>query len=356
MRRPSFLRGATGTAFVRYLARRGALSVVVILGVVVIVFFLSHVVPANPAGLWAGPRAREADLLRARAELHLDDPLPVQFYHYLADLFAGNFGVSLRTHSPVLADLGQSLPATFELITAALGLAIVVGIPLGVVAGIRRGTWVDHGSRIAAIGGVSVPSFWLAVVLQLVFVSWLGLLPISGYVSDYLLIAYPVRRITGSVLLDALLQGNFAVFFDGLRHMVLPAVTLAAYPIGLVARMVRTMMIEALGENYVRTARAYGLPRNLIHYRYALKNAISPAIVALGLSFAYSLIGAFLIENIFSWPGVGRYAYLSVVTFDYPAILAISVVVSIFYVVVNLGVDLIQAVLDPRIVLAKGAT
>ena len=356
MRPPTQLRGAVGTAFAWYLVRRVALSLVVVVGVVVIVFFLSRVVPADPAGLWAGPRARQTDLERARAELHLDDPLPVQFYHYMADLVSGNLGVSIRTHNPVLTDLSQALPPTFELITASLLLAIVIGIPIGVVSGIRRGSWVDHGFRIFAIGGVSIPSFWLAVVLQLFFVTWLGLLPISGYVSESVRIANPVHPITGSVLLDSFLQGNFAVFFDGLRHLVLPAVTLAAYPIGLVARMVRTMMIEAMGENYIRTARAYGLPPRLIHYRYALKNAIAPAIVALGLAFAYSLIGAFLIENIFSWPGVGRFAYLSVVSFDYPAILGITLVVSIFYVLVNLGVDVLQSFLDPRVVLAKEGT
>lgn len=356
MARGGGAQGAFGVAFARFLARRLGFSLLVIFGVIVIVFFLSRIVPADPAALWAGPHARAEDLARARAELHLADPPPVQFVFYVRNLVAGDLGVSIRTHNPVLADIGALFPATFELIAAALVLAIVVGIPLGVVSGIRRGSALDHVSRVASIAGVSIPIFWLAVVLQLVFVTGLGLLPVSGRVSESVQIANPVHRITGFFLLDALLQGNSAVFLDGLWHLVLPALTLAAYPIGLVSRMVRTMMIEVLGENYIRTARAFGLPARLVHYRYALKNALAPAVVVLGLSFAYSLVGAFLVENIFAWPGLGRYAYLSVVSFDYPAILGTAIVVAAFYVVVNLGVDLVQSALDPRVVLGKGAS
>lgn len=350
------LRGASGLAFARFLARRLGLSLLVIFGVVVIVFFLSRVVPADPAALWAGPHARADDIARARAELHLDDPGPVQFGYYLRNLLLGNLGVSIRTHNPVVADMADRFPATFEVILAALVLAVLVGIPLGVVSGIRRGSVVDHASRMVSIAGVSLPTFWLAVVLQLVFVASLGILPVSGRVSESIRIGNPVNRITGFLLLDALLQGNGPVFLDGMWHLILPAVTLAAYPVGLVARMVRTMMIEVLGENYIRTARAYGLPSRLIHYRYALKNAVAPAVVSLGLAFAYSLVGAFLIENIFAWPGLGQYAFLSVVSFDYPAILGTAIVVAVFYVLVNLGVDLLQSALDPRVVLAKEAT
>lgn len=353
MAKPRRTRGTAAGAYARFILRRALLSFLVVVGVVIIVFFLARVIPADPAGLWAGPHATPDALARAREELHLNDPLPTQFYYYLRGLLSGDLGVSLRTHQPVVVDLAQTLPRTLELITAALLLALVLGIPLGVVAAIRQGSWVDHGTRFFAIGGVSLPSFWLAVLLQLVFVSSLGLLPSNGYVSDTVLIAYPLRRITGSAFLDSLIQGNLPVLVDWFRHLILPAVTLASYPIGLVARMVRTMMIEVLGENYIRTAKAYGLPMRFIYYRYALKNAIAPAIVALGLSFAYSLTGAFLVESIFAWPGIGNYAWYSAVSFDYPAILGVALVVAIFYVVVNLAVDLIQAFLDRRIVLQK---
>lgn len=353
MARGSGTAGLAGGAFARFMIRRVLLALLVILGVVVITFFLSRVVPANPASLWAGVHATPQAIAQARAELHLDDPLPIQFGYYLTGIFRGDLGVSIRSHNPVLVDIEIKLPATLELITASLLLAIVVGIPLGVLAGIRRGKWPDHVTRFLAVGGVALPSFWLAVIFQMLFSQIFGVLPLQGRFDDSLALAYPLRTITGFLTLDALLQGNPIRFVDAVTHLVLPSLTLALYPIGLVARMVRTMMVEVLGENYIRTAKAYGLPARLIHYRYALKNAIAPAIVAVGLSFAYELTGAFLIENIFVWNGIGQYAFLSVLSFDYPAILGTTIIVAIFYVVVNLIVDLIQSFLDPRVVLTK---
>ena len=353
MARRSRRGGAAGGAFARFLIRRALLAILVLLGVVVITFLLARVVPAIPAGLWGGVLATPQDLARATAELHLDDPLPVQFWYYMTGLVQGDLGVSIRLHSPVLSDIAAKLPATLELITASLLLALVIGIPLGVYAGVKRGKWPDHLTRFLAVGGVSLPSFWLAVVLEMVFVGELHLLPAGGRFSVVLYIAVPIGTITGFLTVDSLLQGNLIRFSDAVAHLILPAITLALYPIGLVARMVRTMMVEVLGENYVRTAKAYGLPARLIHYRYALKNAIAPAVVAVGLSFAYELTGAFLVENIFAWNGIGQYAFNSVLSFDYPAILGTTIVVAMFYVIVNLVVDLIQSFLDPRIVLTR---
>ncbi len=345
--------GSAGGAFARFLLFRALFAVFVVLGVVVITFFLSRVVPANVAGLWAGQHATAEQLAAAKAQLHLDDPLPLQFWYYLSGLFEGDLGTSLLTHHPVLQDIGTYLPATLELISASLLLALLIGIPLGVYAGVKRGKLPDHVTRFLSVGGVALPSFWLAIVLQMIFVNELHWLPTSGRFSVPLSISSPVSTITGFLTIDSLLQGNLIRFADAIAHLILPAVTLALYPIGLVARMVRTMMIEVLGENYVRTAKAYGLPARLIHYRYALKNAISPAIVAVGLSFAYELTGAFLVENIFSWNGIGQYAFNAVLNFDYPAVLGTTIVVAIFYVIVNLVVDVIQSFLDPRIVLTK---
>ena len=345
--------GGAGGAFVRFLLLRVAFAVLVILGVVVITFFLARVVPANVAGLWAGTHATAAQLAAAQAQLHLNDPLPIQFWYYLTGLLQGNLGVSILTHRPVAEDIARYLPATLELISASLLLALLIGIPLGVYAGVKRGRWPDHATRLLSVGGVALPSFWFAIVLQMVFVGELHWLPTSGRFSVDLAITSPIHTITGFLTIDSLLQGNLLRFGDAIAHLILPAVTLALYPIGLVARMVRTMMIEVLGENYVRTAKAYGLPARFIHYRYALKNAISPAIVAVGLSFAYELTGAFLIENIFSWNGIGQYAFNAVLNFDYPAVLGTTIVVAIFYVAVNLVVDVIQSFLDPRIVVSK---
>lgn len=346
-------RGAAGGAFARFILRRSLLAILVVLGVVVITFFLSRVVPANPAGLWAGAHATAQDLARARSELHLNDPLPVQFWYYLTGLFEGDLGTNFITHTPVAIEIATYLPATLELISAALFLALVIGIPLGVYAGVKQGKWPDHLTRFLAVGGVALPSFWFAIILQMLFVQEFHVLPSSGRFTEATALAYPMRTITGFLTIDSLLQGNLVRFGDAIVHLVLPAVTLAMYPIGLVARMVRTMMVEVLGENYIRTAKAYGLPARFIHNRYALKNAIAPAIVAVGLSFAYELTGAFLVENIFSWNGIGQYAFYGVLNSNYPTVLGTTVVVAIFYVIVNLVVDVIQSVLDPRVVLTK---
>jgi peptide/nickel transport system permease protein len=345
-------RGFPGGAFARFLVRRALLAVVVVLGVVVITFFLSRVVPADPAALWAGARPTAQDLARVRIQLHLDDPLPVQFGYYFTGLLQGDLGTSLRTKNPVLTDLASALPATLELIGYSVVLALLIGIPLGVIAGIRQGKWPDHLTRFLAVGGVAMPTFWLAVLFQILFSQTLHVLPVSGRYDPVLAITNPIPTVTGFLTIDSILAGSPIRLVDAWIHLLLPTITLALYPIGLVARMVRSMMVEVLGENYIRTARAFGLPARLIEYRYALRNAISPAVVAVGLSLAYSLTGAFLIEYIYQWNGIGQYAYLAVIDFDYPAILGVTVVVAIVYVIVNLVVDLVQALLDPRVMIA----
>ncbi len=347
---------ATGTArgaFARFLLRRVLLAVLVVLGVAIITFFLSHVIPADPAGLWAGTHATRQAIDQARAALHLDDPPYVQFWYYFTGLLQGNFGTSLLTHNPVLTDIATALPATMELIVASLLLSVAVGIPLGILAGVHQGKLPDHLTRVLAVGGVSLPSFWVAVVLQIVFNGVLHVLPLQGRFTDGIQFTFPMRTITGFLTVDSLLQGNLVRFGDAVVHLILPALVLALYPIGLVARMVRSMMVEVLGENYIRTAKAYGLPSRIIYYRYALRNAIAPALVALGLSVAYELTGAFLVEYIFVWNGIGQYAFQAVLAFDYPAILGTTIVVAVMYVVVNLIVDVVQSFLDPRIVLGR---
>lgn len=345
--------GTARGAFARFLIRRALLAILVVLGVVVITFFLSHVVPGDPAYLVAGPHATQQQIAQIRAQLHLNDLVPVQFWYYFTGLLQGNLGKSLSTGNPVLVDIEQKLPATLELITASFLLSILVGIPLGIVAGVHQGKWPDSLTRILAVGGVSLPSFWVAVVLQIVFSGTLHLVPLQGRFTDGIQISSPMHTITGFLTIDSLLQGNLVRFSDALVHLVLPSLVLAFYPIGLVARMVRTMMVEVLGENYIRTAKAYGLPARLVYYRYALRNAIAPSLVALGLSFAYELTGAFLVEYIFVWQGIGQYAFNAVLVSDYPAILGTTIVVAIMYVAVNLVVDIIQSVLDPRVTLDR---
>lgn len=332
-----------------YIAYRLMLSILVIFGVVTIVFFISRVIPSDPAALWVGAHPTVEAIEKAREELHLNEPLIKQYYCYLIGLLHGDLGISIRTHNPVAQDLKSAFSATFELILFAEFIAILIGIPLGVYSAVKKDSWLDNLSRVLAIGGVSLPTFWFGIVLQLIFFKYLHLFPLAGRVDTITMLEHPLKVITGFYLFDSLVTGNFVVFVDALKHIILPAITLAMYPIGLITRQVRSMMIEVLQENYIRTAWAYGLPKKRVYFKYALKNAIAPALITIGLSFAYTLVGAFLVELIFNWPGLGRYAAYSILSMDYPAVLGVTIVAATAYVFINLLVDLIQVCLDPRI-------
>jgi len=334
-----------------YIARRVALLVFVLFGISLVTFFLARVVPSDPAALYVGPHARPEQIQRARVELGLDKPLSTQYARYMGGLLRGDWGTSIRTHRPVLEDVKRFLPASLELVVTAIAFAAVVGIPLGAVSARYKGSVLDHGARLVSIAGVSLPSFWLALLLQIVFFRALGLLPAGGRLSVAVEQASPVHVATGFYLLDTLLSGNWPAFFSAVEHIVLPAITLAAYPLGLFTRMTRSSMVDALGQDFVRAAQAHGIPSREITFVYALKNALGPTLTVLGLIFAYCLTGAFFVELIFSWPGLGTYAVKSILSTDYPAIMAVTLVVASFYVTVNLVVDLIHASIDPRIVL-----
>jgi len=332
-----------------YVIYRILLAFVVIFFVITIVFFISHVIPSNPAALWAGAHPTPEEIERAKEELHLNDPLIVQFYYYLGGLLHGDLGISIRTHHPVAQDIASAFTATMELIIVAEIFAIVIGIALGVYSAVRKDSWIDNLARLFAISGVSLPAFWFGMVLQLLFFKQLGWLPLSGRVDTIVMLNHPLHVITGFYILDSLITGNWVVFKNALWHIILPALTLAMYPVGLITRQVRSMMIEVLQENYIRTARAYGMPNRMIYLKYALKNAISPALIVVGLSLAYTLVGAFLVEIIFNWPGLGRYATYAILSMDYPAIIGVVIIAASAYVFINLAVDLIQMYIDPRI-------
>jgi len=322
-------------------------------GVTVITFTIARVVPSEPAARWVGPRATHEQIEMAREHLGLDQPLPVQYWRYMRDLVSGDWGVSIRTHQPVLRDIRAFLPASLELCVTGMLMAIILGIPLGVFSSVHKNTFFDHGVRVLAIAAVSLPTFWLGMILQLLFFKELGILPLSGRVSMDVRWMMPFESITGFNLIDTLIAGNFTAFVDVSRHLILPALTLAAYPLGLITRMIRSSMLEVLGEEHITVGKAYGLSRRLIIYRYALKNALSPTLVVIALSFAYSLAGTFLIEAIFSWPGLGYYAALSIISVDYPAIMGVTILIAALYVFLNMAVDIIQALIDPRIKLGK---
>jgi len=332
-----------------YIVYRIILAIVVIFFVITIVFFVSHVIPSNPAALWAGAHPTPEQIEKAREQLHLDEPVIVQFYYYLSGLLHGDLGVSIRTHNPVSEDIASAFTATLELIIVAEIFAVIIGILLGVYSAVKKNTWLDNVSRLFAISGVSLPAFWFGMILQLLFFKQLGWLPLSGRVDTIVILEHPLHIITGLYIFDALITGNWPVFQNAIWHIILPAATLAMYPVGLITRQVRSMMIEVLQENYVRTARAYGIPDKMIYFKYALKNAVAPALIVVGLSLAYTLVGAFLVEIIFNWPGLGRYATYAILSMDYPAIIGVVIVAATAYVFINLAVDIIQMYLDPRI-------
>jgi peptide/nickel transport system permease protein len=336
---------------VEYLTRRLALAVLVLLSVSVITFAISRVVPSNPAALWVGPHCTKEQMAAARIKLGLDKPLHAQYLMYMSDLLHGDFGVSVKSHQPILTDLKTYLPATLELVITGMIMAVLIGIPLGVLSGARKDSLLDHASRLLAVAGVSMPTFWMGLLLQFFFFGKLNLLPLGGRVDREISLYHPVQQITGFYVIDGLISGDWPALRSTLIHLILPAFTLGTYAIGLTIRMIRSTMIEVLEEKYITAARAAGIPERTILFRLALKNAIVPTLTVLALSFVYSLTGALLVEVIFAWPGLGNYVTRAILSLDFPVIMAVTLVVTVFYVFINLILDILQTFLDPRVTL-----
>jgi peptide/nickel transport system permease protein len=333
----------------KYVLRRLMLSVLVILGVLLVTFMVSRVIPGDPARLYVGTRASEEALTDVREQLGLNDPLPLQFLRYVWSSARGDFGYSYRTKRPILEDLKVRLPATMELVIVAMILAIAIGIPTGVLAAADYGGRFDRVIRVLSIAGVSMPAFWLALLLQLVFFLWLGWLPLGGRLSQTIIFTAPIASITGFGLIDSLITGNWVAFRDAVWHIVLPAAVLATFPISLVVRMMRASMLEVLSETYVAAARAASLSEMQILFKLALKNAFVPTLTVMGLVFAFSITGAVLVEAIFLWPGVGSYMLEAILNNDVPVLFAVTLIVTLIYILVNFLVDILQTTLDPRI-------
>ncbi len=331
-----------------YFFRRLTLALFVIIGVMVITFFVSRILPADPVRLFVGARARPDVIEATRQELGLDQPLPVQFVSYVGNVLQGDFGTSFRTKRPILEDLKVFVPATLELVILSMMLAVTIGIPVGVIGAAYRGTAIDQVSRVVNIAGVSIPSFWLALILQLLFFGVLEWLPLGGRISREVAIMNPIEFITGFYIIDGILAGNWEAWRDAIWHLILPTFVLATYPISLTARMTHASMLEVLSETYIMAAEAAGLSRREILFKLALKNAIIPTLTVLGLVFAFSITGAILVEIVFSWPGLGTYVTESILAADFPVVMAVTLIVTVIYVTINLAVDLLQASLDPR--------
>ena len=294
-------------------------------------------------------RATDEVIEQKRVEFGLDRPVPVQFGRYVGAVLQGDFGISFRTKRPIADDLKVFVPATLELVIASMVLAVMIGIPVGVIGAANRGGWIDQISRVVTIAGVSIPSFWLALILQLLFFSTLDWLPLGGRIGRSFAVSNPIEQITGFYVIDGALTGNWEAWRSALWHLILPTFVLATYPISLTARMTRSSMLEVMSETYISAAQAAGLSRREILFKLALKNAIVPTLTVLGLIFAFSITGAILVEIVFSWPGLGTYVTDSILSADFPVVMAVTLIVTVMYVAINLVVDFLQAMLDPRV-------
>ena len=329
----------------RYAIRRSLTVIPVLLGVSILVFSFVHLIPGDPAVTMLGERATPEKVADVRARLGLDRPIVEQYLLYLGKVVRGDLGVSIVRGDPVMTDILRRFPATVELAVAAIVLAVLIGVPIGIVSAVWRKSFVDSLARVFALTGVSMPIFWLGVMLAWVFAVELRLLPTGARldsVADY-------EPLTHFVLLDAVLQRNWAMIPDALRHLVLPAVALATIPLAVIARMMRASMLEVLSRDFIRTADAKGLSRAVVVLRHGLRNALLPVLTVVGLQVGSLLAGAILTETIFSWPGIGRWVYESIESRDYPIVQGASLFIGVIVVMVNLFTDLLYAAVDPRI-------
>jgi ABC-type dipeptide/oligopeptide/nickel transport system permease component len=329
----------------RYLLRRLALTIPILLGVSLLVFLMLHTAGGDPASLILGARADPESLAALRHEMGLDQPLPMQYLAFLGGALRGDLGLSYRSRTPVVDEIAARFPATIELAITAMLIAVVAGALFGTLAAVRRHTIFDYASSTVVLLGVSIPTFWLGLILIIIFGLWLRWLPISGRVNPRL----GADPSTPFLPLVALLHGNFAVARDAFQHLLLPALTLAAWPAAIVARMTRASLLESLGQDYVRTARGKGLRDRTIVVRHAARNALLPVLTVAGLELGSLLGGAVVTETIFAWPGLGQLTVQAIGGRDYQMVQGVVLLLATVFVLLNLLVDLFYAVLDPRI-------
>ncbi len=329
-----------------FLLRRLIGMVAVMAGVSVITFTISHVIPADPVAAALGDHARDDQIAAFRAEYGLDKPVVEQYLIYVNGLLHGNLGISIRTRRPVADDLRDFFPATFELSLAALVVSLLIGIPAGVLSSLARNRWPDHVVRLFSLIGGSLPIFWLGLIVIGVFYTQLGWLPGGGRIGQF---TAPPRTVTGLYMLDGVLTSNLPALQSSLLHLILPACTLGYYSTAVIARMTRSSMLEVLGQDYMRTARAKGLRESVVVVRHGLRNALITTLTIIGVTFGSLLSGAVLTETIFSWPGLGRYATASAISLDFPAVMGVTLLAAVVYSLANLVVDLGYHLLDPRI-------
>jgi peptide/nickel transport system permease protein len=331
----------------RYIARRLLLALVTLALVTVVVFGITNILPGNPAEVRLGPLATPAALKAEEHRMGLDRSLPERYWTFVSGAVHGDFGTSFKTERPVASDLADRLPATLELALAATVLALMIGIPLGFVAAIRRNSLIDHVARNIAGVAAALPIFWLGLMLVFVFSYQLGWTP--GTVGRWPITQDPPPNVTGFLTIDSLLAGDLGAFWTALHYLVLPALTLAIIELAPIIKMARSSMLEVLATDYVRTSRALGFSARQIFFGDALRNAMIPVLTLVGIVLGYLVAGNVIVEQLFSWPGIGRYAYGAVTSNDFNAVQGFILLVATIYVLLNLAIDLLYAVIDPRI-------
>ena len=336
-----------GISLARFILRRSFLQVFVLFGVTLLTFFLMFIVPGDPAVLLAETGGFEPEVIEEfRKRWGFDRPAYKQYLTYMGNLVRGDFGTSLVTKVPVSRQIASFLPATAELSILAFLMAVVISIPAGIVAAVNRNRVVDQVIRVFSLFGVSMPIFWLAIILLLIFFFHLGWLPSAQRIA---LAREIPEHTTGFLTIDTLIQGDFGGFLSAVHHLILPAFVLAFSVVGLLTRITRTSMLEVLGQDYIRTARAKGLSSRVVLYRHALKNALIPTVTILGLTVGALLSGAVLTETIFAWPGLGRFVVQSILFLDRAAVVGVTLMIAIAYSMANLVVDVLIALIDPRV-------
>jgi peptide/nickel transport system permease protein len=315
---------------------------------------LSNVV-TDPVSAWTSDKTSPAVVEQIRKAHHFDQPIVIQYFYYLNDLFHGDWGLShSQADEPVLSVIRRTFPATFELAIFATLIQVIAGLPLGIFSAVKKDKPLDHASRLLALSGASFPIFWLALLMQFAFFYELKLhglpyLPSTGRVDDFVLYAYPLKKVTGFLMLDSLLTWNLPVLESALVHVIMPAFAVGFTGLGLITRITRSSMLEVMKQDYITLARAKGLPERVVIYKHALKNAINPTITTVGISFGFILSGAPITETIFSWPGMGKWAAYAIVSLDNASIMGFVLVAGVIFVFVNLIVDLLYSFVDPRV-------
>jgi len=331
-----------------HLIRRLLLMIPMVIGITLLLFTVTHIVPHDPMVTILNEKTMDnpAAVASATAKWGLDKPLPVQYLIYLKNLATGDMGMSFKTKNPVSSDLVNFLPATIELAMGSMLFALLVGLPLGIIAALKNGSWIDQVSRVISLLGASMPPFWSGLMVLFVFYYKLNLAPGPGRIDSHM--TAPIR-VTGLFTIDSIFAKDWAALGSSLQHLALPSIILGWFTLALLARITRSAMLEVLSQDYIRTARAKGLKERVVILVHSFRNALIPVVTILGLAFAGLIGGAIMTETIFSWPGIGRYAVEASINLDYPAIMGTTLLIAVVYMFVNLLVDISYAMIDPRI-------